>query len=144
MALITTLGGFLLIWTPVLAYYADHGQLGQFLRQYLLFPEAVAAGINDTPWQGSSQAASLFTPMFHALPFVLAVLALLTCLQVRPFRIATEWSRERVILVATVVTAILLYQGVLLRSDVSHLTGTLLMVPAAARGHQCRWGTSFT
>jgi hypothetical protein len=130
MALITTLGGFLLIWTPVLAYYADHGQLGQFLRQYLLFPEAVAAGINDTPWQGSSQAASLFTPMFHALPFVLAVLALLTCLQVRPFRIATEWSRERVILVATVVTTILLYQGVLLRSDVSHLTGTLLMVPA--------------
>ena len=30
----------------------------------------------------------------------------------------------------TVVTTILLYQGVLLRSDTSHLTGTLLMVPA--------------
>ncbi|HEX3711584.1 MAG TPA: hypothetical protein VHV09_02220, partial [Trebonia sp.] len=33
-------------------------------------------------------------------------------------------------LAATVITTILLYQGVLLRSDVSHLTGTLLMVPA--------------
>jgi hypothetical protein len=33
-------------------------------------------------------------------------------------------------LAATVITTILLYQGVLLRSDPSHLTGTLLMVPA--------------
>jgi len=129
-ALIAVLAGFLLIWAPVLAYYAAHGQLGDFLSQYLLFPEAVAAGINDTPWQGFRHAPSVLTPVFYILPFLLAALALLTGFQVRPLRIATEWSRERVILVATVMATVLLYQGVLLRSDASHLTGTLLMVPA--------------
>jgi hypothetical protein len=68
--------------------------------------------------------------MFYILPFLLAAIALLSGLQVRPLRIATEWSRERVSLVATVLATVLLYQGVLLRSDASHLTGTLLMVPA--------------
>ncbi|HEX3711244.1 MAG TPA: hypothetical protein VHV09_00500, partial [Trebonia sp.] len=129
-ALAAVLGGFLLIWIPVLAFYALHGQLGEFLSAYLLFPEAVAAGINDTPWQGTHHAPSALTPMYLHLPFLLAVLALLPAVQIRPLRIATEWSRERVCLAATVITTILLYQGVLLRSDVSHLTGTLLMVPA--------------
>jgi hypothetical protein len=68
--------------------------------------------------------------MYYVLPFVLAVLALLTAFQVRPLRIATEWSHERVCLMVAVMATILLYQGVLLRSDASHLTGTLLMVPA--------------
>jgi hypothetical protein len=129
-ALIATLAGFLLIWAPVLAYYADHGQLAEFIRQYLLFPRAVAAGINDTPWQSPHQPVPVYSPMFYTLPFLLALLALLTAFQVRPLRIATEWSRERAGLAATVVAGVLLYQGVLLRSDVSHLTGTLLMVPA--------------
>jgi len=129
-ALIATLAGFLLVWAPVLAYYAHHGQLGAFLGQYLLFPQAVADGINDTPWQIRGQLPSLYSPMFYTLPFLLALLALLTAFQVRPLRIATEWTRDRMCLLAAVVAAILLYQGVLLRSDVSHLTGTLLMVPA--------------
>jgi hypothetical protein len=130
-ALVAVLAGFLLTWAPVLAYYAAHGQLGDFLSQYLLFPEAVAQGINDTPWPGFGHAPpSALTPMFYILPFLLAALALLPGFQVRSLRIATEWSRERACLVATVLATVLLYQGVLLRSDVSHLTGTLLMVPA--------------
>jgi hypothetical protein len=129
-ALVAVLAGFVLIWTPVLAYYAVHGQLGEFLGLYLLFPRAVAEGINDTPWQGFHPAPSSLTDLYYTLPFLLAVLALLTVVQVRPLRIATEWSRARVCLVVTVVATILLYQGVLLRSDASHLTGTLLMVPA--------------
>jgi hypothetical protein len=129
-ALVAVLAGFLLIWVPVLAYYADHSQLGAFVSLYLLFPQAVAEGINDTPWQGFHPALSSLTNMYYDLPFLLAVLALLTVVQVRPLRIATEWSRERVRLVVTVIATILLYQGVLLRSDASHLTGTLLMVPA--------------
>jgi hypothetical protein len=68
--------------------------------------------------------------MFYILPFLLAGLALLTVVQVRPLRIATEWPRERVLLLVTVLATALLYEGVLLRSDTSHLTGTLLMVPA--------------
>jgi len=128
--LVATLAGFLLIWLPVLAFYAVHGQLGEFLRLYFLIPRAVAGGAQNTPWQGFSHTPSPLTTMFYTLPFLLAVLALLTAFAVRPVRIATDWSRERVRLVVTVVTTILLYQGVLLRSDTSHMTGTLLMVPA--------------
>jgi hypothetical protein len=130
-ALIAVLAGFLVVFVPVLAYFAVHGQLGAFLSEYLLFPTAVADGINDTSWQGSTHAPSAWTDMFHILPFLLAGAALLSVLQLRPVRIATEWSRARVRLVVTVVATALLYQGVLLRSDQSHLTGTLLMVPAA-------------
>lgn len=68
--------------------------------------------------------------MFYVLPFLLAALALLTVFQVRPLRIAREWPQERVTLLATVLATALLYEGVLLRSDASHLTGTELMVPA--------------
>ena len=75
-------------------------------------------------------AASSLTDMYYILPFMLAILALLPVFQFRPLRIATEWSRERVSFVVTVVATILLYQGVMLRADTSHLTGTLLVVPA--------------
>jgi hypothetical protein len=68
--------------------------------------------------------------MFYILPFLLAGLALLTVVRIRPLRITTDWSRERALLVVTVLATALLYEGVLLRSDASHLTGTLLMVPA--------------
>ena len=129
-ALLAVLAGFVVIWIPVLAYYAMHGQLGAFLSAYLMFPEAVAAGINDTPWQSSKRHPSPLTSMYVHLPFLLGVLAVLPAIQLRPLRIATEWSRQRVMLAATVIATILLYQGVLLRSDQSHLTGTLLMVPA--------------
>jgi hypothetical protein len=128
-ALVAVLAGFLLIWTPILAFYAVHDQLGQFLQQYFLFPQAVASGANDTPWMRPGQHKPPYTAMFYLLPFLLAALALLTVFQVRPLRIATEWTRERVRLVVTVLATALLYEGVLLRSDTSHLTGTLLIVP---------------
>ena len=131
-ALLAVLAGFLLIWTPVLAVYAVHGQLANFLQQYLLFPQAVAAGANDTPWGGFKHSPSPYDKLYFTLPFLLAGLALLAVVHVRPLRIATEWSRERTLLVATVLATSLLYEGALLRSDQSHLSGTLLMVPALA------------
>ena len=129
-AFVAVLAGFLVIWTPILVFYAVHGQLVEFLRQYFLFPQAVASGANDTPWGGFRHTPSPYTHMFYVLPFLLAGLALLTVVRVRPLRIATEWSRERALLLVTVLATALLYEGVLLRSDTSHLTGTLLMVPA--------------
>lgn len=135
-ALAAVLAGFLLIWVPVLAYYAVHGQLVEFIQQYLLFPRAVASGANDTPWggfhHGKPSPPSPYTRLYTKLPFLLAGLALLAVVQVRPLRIATEWSRERALLVATVLATALLYEGVLLRSDAAHLTGTELTVPALA------------
>lgn len=129
-ALVAVLAGFALIWVPVLAFYTAQGQVAEFLQQYFLFPKAVAAGANDTPWGGSNHTPSPYSRMFYVLPFLLAALALLTVFQVRPLRIAREWPQERVTLLATVLATALLYEGVLLRSDASHLTGTELMVPA--------------
>jgi len=129
-ALVAALAGFLLIWLPILAFYAIHGDLGQFLSLYFLSPRAVAQGYSDTSWQGASHLPSPLTTMYYVLPFLLAALTMLTVFQIRPLRIATEWSRDRVLLAGILVITILLYQGAMLRADTSHLTGTLLAVPA--------------
>jgi hypothetical protein len=135
-ALLGVLAGFLLVWLPVLVFYAVHGALGRFLYLYFLITEAVASGYSNTPFGGFTHSGSDYVNsrpwvhMFYLLPVVLAILALLTVVQFRPFRIAEEWPRERTLLAAITVTTILLYQGALLRSDTPHLTGTLLVVPA--------------
>jgi hypothetical protein len=131
-ALVAVLAGFLLIWLPVLAFYALHGDLGHFLTLYFLLPRAMAQGFGNTPWRhgAGTRQPSLLTTMFYALPFLMAGVALLTVLEIRPVRIAVGWSRERVRLAVTVIIVILLYQGALLRSDPTDMTGTLLMVPA--------------
>jgi hypothetical protein len=125
-ALAATLAGFLLVWLPVLAFYAVHSDLGQFLRLYFLLPRALEQGFGNTSWSGGSS----LTTIFYALPFLLAVFAFLAVFQVRPVRIAADWSQERVRLVVTLVTTVLLFQGALLRSDSSDLTAAMLMVPA--------------
>jgi hypothetical protein len=135
-SLLAVLGGFVVSWLPALVYYASKGLLGRFLYLYFLITRAVAQGYSNTPYGGvqptKSQIAynAPWQTFFYVLPFVLALLALLAVVQFRPFRIAMEWSRERIMVVAVVVTAILMYQGALLRSDADHLTGTLLVVPA--------------
>lgn len=126
-ALVAVLAGFLLTWLPVLAFYAMHGDLAQFITLDLQFPGAVAHGYSDTPWAGGPYSLAA---MFYVLPFLLAAGALLTVFEARPVRIATGWSRERTQFAVTVIITILLYQGALLRSDSWHLTGTVLMVPA--------------
>jgi hypothetical protein len=132
-ALVAVLAGFLAVWTPILAVYAFHGQFSEFLGQYFLFPKAVASGANDTPWGGFTHTPSPYSHLFYILPFALAVLAVLAVAEIRPLlRIATRWPRERVLFLVTVLATALLYEGALLRSDGSHLTGTLLMVPALA------------
>jgi hypothetical protein len=134
-ALISAAGGFLVVWVPVLAYYAVHGMLGRFLHLYYLIPHAVADGYSNTPYGGYQISAAAkarqahWETFFYALPFILAVLALLVVVQFRPFRVAREWSRERVTLISMVITTILLYQGALFRSDAAHLFGTMLAVP---------------
>jgi uncharacterized membrane protein (UPF0136 family) len=129
-ALVAVGAGFLLVWAPLLVFYAVHGQFTEFLRQYFLFPQAVASGANNTPWGGFNHVPSPYTHLFYLLPFLLAGLALLAVVRFRPLGIAAQWPPERVNLLVTVLATALLYEGVLLRSDASHLTGTLLMVPA--------------
>jgi hypothetical protein len=137
-ALLAALAGFIISWLPALVYYAAKGLLVRFVYLYFFITRAVASGYSNTPYGGVKpsenqiDANAPWQTIFYDLPFLLAILALLAVIQFRPFRIAMEWSRQRIILVAVVVTTILLYQGALLRSDADHLTGTLLVVPALA------------
>jgi hypothetical protein len=134
-ALLAALAGFLVVWVPVLVYYAVHGVLARFLHLYFLIPQAVAGGYSNTRYGGyqitaaARAAQALWETFFYALPFILAVAALLVVVGFRPFRVAWGWSPERVGLAAIVITEILLYQGALLRSDATHLYGTMLAIP---------------
>jgi hypothetical protein len=138
-SLLAVLVGFALAWLPVVVFYAGKGLLGRFLYLYFMDPSAVAEGYSNTPygWPAAGQrpgpvqvaASAPWSHLFHILPFVLAALALLAVLQFRPFRVVMDWSKDRITLVACLVTAILLYQGAMLRSDGAHLAGTELFVP---------------
>lgn len=120
--------GFLVAWLPVLGFYAVKGVLARFVWLYFLVPSAVAQGYSNTslahgwhdPWART----------YYIFPFVLALLALASVCRFRPFRIAFDWSHDRILLVATLVATIVLYEGALLRSDAEHLSGLLLALPA--------------
>jgi len=135
-ALCGVLCGSVVVWIPVIVYYAGKGLLTRFLYLYFLMPQAVAEGYSNTPFGGRRHDREYFRVqkpwelMFHALPVVLCVLALLAIVQFRPFRIAQSWSRDRILLVSLVLTTVVLYQGAMLRADKAHLTGTMLVVPA--------------
>jgi hypothetical protein len=139
-ALLALLAGFLVAWLPVVAFYASKGLLGRFVYLYFLITRVVAEGYSNTtygyaglsPKASAAVASALWARMYYALPFALAVLALLAVVQLRPFRVAMEWSGDRIILVALLLTCILLYQGAMLRADADHLAGTQLVVPALA------------
>jgi hypothetical protein len=133
---LAVLAGFIVSWLPVLAFYASKGLVTRFLYLYFLDPRAVAEGYSNSPYGGLKPrpvqvaVSAPWAHMYYTLPFVLAVLALLAILRFRPFGIAMEWSKDRILVVAVLLTTIVLYQGALLRSDADHLTGTLLVVPA--------------
>ncbi len=135
-ALLGVLAGFVLVWVPVLAVYATKGALTRFLHLYFFIPQAVASGYSNTPFGGTTHSAASYVTsrpwvhLFEILPIVLAVLALVSVVEFRPFRVAERWSRQRIMLAAVVLATILLYQGALLRSDLAHLTGTMLIFPA--------------
>jgi hypothetical protein len=118
--------GFLVVAVPFCAFYAAHGKLGHMLELYLLVPQAVAAGYSNTHLSSATWA-----PLFYALPVILLVLLLASLIEPRPLRIATRWTRERVVLVSLLLAAVICHLGALTRSDPSHLKNTQLALPAA-------------
>jgi hypothetical protein len=119
--------GFAAVWVVVLAPYAVQGELGRFLHTYFVVPGAVTRGYSNTPY--GPGPISAWGPMFYLLPAGLAGLGIAALLRGRPLRIATAWSRERVLLVSAIVAAVACFPGALLRSDASHLSNAILAVP---------------
>ncbi|HEY0632997.1 MAG TPA: hypothetical protein VGC98_13155 [Thermoleophilaceae bacterium] len=125
-ALLWVAAGFLLIVVPTLLYYAVNGELGRFLELYWLVPSAVASGYSNTAFTNST-----WGPYFHVLPVLLGLLLVAALLAGKPLRIASRWSRRRIVLVSALVAALVSHLGALTRSDVSHLKNTELALPAA-------------
>ena len=106
-ALLAALAGSLVIWVPVLAYYAVHGMLARFLHLYFLIPQAVAGGYSNTAYGGYQATASAraaqahWETFYYALPFILAVLALLVVVQFRPWPMTVAGRRVGAGLAAT-------------------------------------------
>jgi hypothetical protein len=121
--------GFISIAAIVFGYYAANGELGRFLELYYLIPPAVAAGYSDTVFYGGF--GGNWGHVYYILPFFLGALCLLSVIRLYPFRVAREWSRERVLLTSALVAACVSYAGAFLRSDSSHLVNVMLALPVA-------------
>jgi hypothetical protein len=124
--LLSVAAGFLVVVLPVLAYYAVNGHLGRFLELYWLVPQAVASGYSNSHFTNAA-----WSTFFDALPVLLLVLLVAAVLARGPFRVATEWSKRRVVLVSALVAAVVCHLGALTRSDLPHLKNTELALPAA-------------
>lgn len=128
-ALVWVAAGFAGVTVIVLGYYAANGDLVRFLQLYYLIPPAVAAGYSDTIYYGGFDGH--WGHLYYLLPFFLGALCVLAVIRLHPFRVPSEWSRERVLLVSALVAACVSHTGALLRADSSHMVNTMLALPVA-------------
>jgi hypothetical protein len=110
---------------PVVLVYLAYGEAGQFLRNYFLFPLAVANGYSNTVWwQGGPWHAT-----YRLLPALTFACGLMSLLRLRPLAIAGPWSRERGVLFGCFASAAVAQAGAFLRADTSHLFNVMLVTP---------------
>jgi hypothetical protein len=119
--------GVVCFWIAPLAYYAALGDLTQFVSAYLHMPRSVAAGFGNTSYYGGFGAP--YGHLYYVLPFVLALLLVLSVLRTRSLGVANAWTRGRTLLVGALVGAIALESGALLRADQPHLLATTIGLP---------------
>jgi hypothetical protein len=119
--------GFLAVALPLLAYYAWHGVLGDFLRNYVLVPRAVAAGYSNMWWPPQDAAFPERTTYYFAFPFLM-VIAICTIWRLPAIRVGPlDFRRRR--LLAFLCVQLACFQTTLLRSDSAHLMNTLTALP---------------
>jgi hypothetical protein len=120
--------GFAGIAGGVLAYYAWHRSAGAFLEVFFAFPRAITVGLGDA-WWPPQEATNLDRISYYlTLPFLVAcsVCALWRFPGFEPVR-PLDATRRRFL--AFVCVQLVCYQSVLLWSDSSHLTSTMIALP---------------
>jgi hypothetical protein len=117
--------GWSIVIGPLLLVYLGYGELGPFLRNYLLYPIAVSSGYSNTTWWqgGPWHATYLLLPVFTLACGLIAVGRL------RPLAIARPWSPERGVLFGCFAAAAAAQAGAFLRADTSHLFNVMLVTP---------------
>ncbi len=119
--------GSAMVMVSVLAIYLGLGQAGPFLRSYFRVTLAVANGYSNTFWSEATPTAWHTT--FLLLPVLTLACGVIAVLRLRPLQIAGPWSQGRSVLFGCFVAAAVVQSGVILRSDVSHLVGVMLVTP---------------
>jgi hypothetical protein len=119
--------GFAVPWIAVFAYYALHGQLLAFVRNYFLVAGAVAMGFSNSWWSAHDSPGHLNAYYFTG-PLLIA-LAVSTLFDVRTFSLRRPLDGTKARFLAFVSVALFCYQSVLYRSDSSHLINTMIALP---------------
>ena len=113
--------GFAAVWTPVLLFYAAHGQLSAFLRSYLLFGASVAHGVLNSHWLSGTD-----NPQYRSYLFTGVLLVVIGVFTI-PLR--TGLDRRQTRLLAFVCAAAAAYPVSLFRSDNWHTRNTTVALP---------------
>jgi len=119
--------GFAVVWTPVLLFYATHGQLPAFLRSYLLFGAGVAHGVLNSWWL--SPPDSPFYRAYLYTGVLLVLIGVSTLCDVRQCRLRFGLDPRQTRLLAFVCAAAAAYPVSLFRSDSWHLRNTTVALP---------------
>jgi hypothetical protein len=123
----TLAAGAMLFWLPVLLFYASHGQMAEYLRNFTLVPRAVAAGFSNSWWIDARDTAAYTA--FCSTTAVIVVIAVLTLWQWPQVRLRHGLSAARVRLLGFLSVLAAGYATSLYRSDYSHLINTLIALP---------------
>lgn len=119
--------GSAIVAMPIVIYYLLKGELGRFVRNYLLVPRAVATGFSNTWWlEGPDD------PRYRAYAFttaVIVVIGIAAVWNVREMRLRHPLTESQARLLAYLGVFAASYQTALYRADSSHLLNTMMALP---------------
>ncbi|HEX8030579.1 MAG TPA: hypothetical protein VF491_19025 [Vicinamibacterales bacterium] len=119
--------GSAVVAIPIVVYYLLQGELSRFLRNYLLVPQAVAAGFSNTWWlEGPADGR------YRAYCYTTAVIVAIgtaTVWNLREMRLRHSLTRLQAQLLAYLGVLAASYHTALYRADSSHLVNTMLALP---------------
>jgi len=119
--------GFGAVWMPVLIFYAAHGQLGAFLRRYLLFGAGVAHGFLNSWWLSPHDNPQYRAYLYTGALLIAIGIFILFDSRARRLRFALEARQTR--LLAFVCAGAAAYSVSLFRSDSWHQRNTTVALP---------------
>lgn len=119
--------GFAVFWTPVLAFYALHGKLGEFLRCYFLVPGAVVNGYSNT-YLPDTQRSEGWRP-FYLTPLIILAAGFFALCDVRRAAPRMGLDARQTLALAYVSSLAACFAASLFRTDLVHVTNTLIALP---------------
>ena len=119
--------GAALVALPIVVYYLVQGELGRFVRNYLLVPRAVASGFSNTWWLEGPGDPGYRAYCFTTAAIVVAAIAVVW--NVRELRLRHPLNVSQARLLAYLAVLAASYHTALYRADAAHLLNTMIALP---------------